>query len=167
MDGDVHVSDDDFRELMSLICGPVVVVTTLSRQVPAGTTISAFSSLSAEPRMVMLALDQTSRLLEKLRETERFGVNILGVGQEEWAKLFATKRDEKFTDVEWELCGGLPRLHGVAGWASCKTAQFVPGGDHTIVVGEIENESACYNGRTPLVYGRRTFGAHSGLLNAE
>lgn len=159
-----EVSDEEFRQLMSLVCGPVVVVTTMSEGEPAGTTISAFASLSAQPRMIMLALDQTSRLLGKIGATERFGVNILGVGQEELAARFATKRDDKFDGVGWTACAGLPRLSGTSGWASCKTERFVPGGDHIIVIGEVDSVSSDDSDRPPLVYGRRTFGAHSGLV---
>src|SRR5690242_13554525 len=94
-------SNQRFRDLMSMVCGPVVVITTAEGQEPAGTTVSAFSSLSLQPRLVMLALDRTSRLLARLRRTRRFGVNILDSGQSELATLFATKREDKFAGIEW------------------------------------------------------------------
>ncbi len=154
-------SNQRFRDLMSMVCGPVVVITTTEGQQPAGTTVSAFSSLSLQPRLVMLALDRTSRLLARLRRTRRFGVNVLDAGQSELATLFATKREDKFGGVEWSHRGGLPYLHGSPGWAECEVESLMPGGDHVIVVGRVDDLD--YQVCTPLIYSGRSFGTHAQL----
>jgi flavin reductase (DIM6/NTAB) family NADH-FMN oxidoreductase RutF len=154
-------SNQRFRDLMSMVCGPVVVITTAEGQEPAGTTVSAFSSLSLQPRLVMLALDRTSRLLARLRRTRRFGVNILDSGQSELATLFATKREDKFAGIEWSHRAGLPYLHGSPGWAECEVESLMPGGDHVIVVGRVDDLE--YQICTPLIYAGRTFGTHMQL----
>jgi flavin reductase (DIM6/NTAB) family NADH-FMN oxidoreductase RutF len=153
-----NISTQRFRDLMSIVCGPVVVITTTEEQKPAGTTVSAFSSLSLQPRLVMLALDRTSRLLARLRRTRRFGVNILDAGQSELATLFATKREDKFSGVPWSQRSGLPYLHGSPGWAECEVESLLPGGDHVIVVGRVEELE--YQACSPLIYAGRTFGTH-------
>lgn len=148
-----------FRDLMSMVYGSVVVVTTHDGADPAGTTVSAFSSLSLQPRLVMLALDRGSRLLGRLRQTRRFGVNILDATQTELATLFATKRNDKFAGVAWSDRGGLPYLHGSPGWAECEVESLIPGGDHVIVVGRVDDLD--YEECTPLIYGGRRFGTHT------
>jgi flavin reductase (DIM6/NTAB) family NADH-FMN oxidoreductase RutF len=161
---ETRVSDERFRDLMSMVCGPVVVVTTAIDDAPAGTTVSSFSSLSLQPRMLMLALDRSSRLLDKLRRAGRFGVNVLDARQETTARAFATKSDDKFDRVDWSYRGGLPYLDGSPGWAECAVEALVPGGDHVIVVGAVHDlESLEPGAYTPLIYGGRQFGTHSGL----
>jgi flavin reductase (DIM6/NTAB) family NADH-FMN oxidoreductase RutF len=155
---DPPVSEDQFRELMSVVCGPVTVVTTMAGGAPAGTTVSALMSLSLRPPLVTLALDRSSRLLGKIRASGRFGVNILGYGQEEVALVFATKGDDKFAGVAWAERHGLPLLDGVAGWAGCTLDQEYPGGDHVIVVGAVTDIRSW--DLAPLVYGSRKFGTH-------
>jgi flavin reductase (DIM6/NTAB) family NADH-FMN oxidoreductase RutF len=152
------VSNQRFRDLMSMVSGPVVVVTTSEGEAPAGTTVSAFTSLSLQPRLVMLALDRDSRLLSRLRRTRRFGVNILDAAQSDLATLFATKRLDKFAGVEWSHRAGLPYLHGSPGWAECVVESLMPGGDHVIVVGRVDDLD--YQDCTPLIYSGRSFGTH-------
>jgi len=59
-----------------------------------GTTVSAFCSLSAEPPLVLVALDKRSDLLALLRASRRFAVNVLAAGQEEIGVLCATKAED-------------------------------------------------------------------------
>jgi flavin reductase (DIM6/NTAB) family NADH-FMN oxidoreductase RutF len=153
-----HVPPEQFRELMSIVCGPVTVVTAMPEDTPAGTTVSAFMSLSLRPPMVTLALDRSSRLLGKIREEGRFGVNILSADQEAVALRFATKDEDKFTGIEWTIRHDLPLLGGVTGWAGCTVEQMLPGGDHVIIIGGVTDSESW--GRAPLVYGRRAFGTH-------
>lgn len=153
-----QVTEEQFREVMSVVCGPVTIVTTMSGGTPAGTTVSAFMSLPLRPPMVTLALDQSSRLLGKIRASGRFGVIILCRGQEELARAFATKSDDKFTGVAWTSRHDLPLLDGITGWAGCDLEQEVPGGDHVIIVGRVHDGQSW--GHPPLVYARRAFGTH-------
>lgn len=149
---------------MSIVCGPVVVVTTMVDDEPAGTTVSAFSALSLRPPLAMLALDRTSRLLRKIETSERLGINVLGEGQEDLAMAFATKRLDKFDGVRWSARNGLPCLHGAPGWAACSVTARIPGGDHIIVVAGVEDIEFSED-VAPLVYGGRRFGTHSALSN--
>jgi flavin reductase (DIM6/NTAB) family NADH-FMN oxidoreductase RutF len=73
--------------------------------------VSAFASLSMKPPMVLVALDRASNLLALVRESRRFGVNVLGSAQSALALTFAKKGGVgKFQGVHWELDHGLPRL---------------------------------------------------------
>jgi flavin reductase (DIM6/NTAB) family NADH-FMN oxidoreductase RutF len=149
------VGPEDFRETLCQVPSPVTVVTTLASHGPHGTTVSAFCSLSADPPLVLVALDNSSDLLALLRETGRFAVNLLAAGQEEIGRTCARKGTEKFASVAWSLDDGLPRIDGIAAWLSCEVQDLLPGGDHVIVVGLVK---ACDRGETePVVYHRRRF----------
>src|ERR1700730_10967432 len=105
------IGEQGFRDLMAAVCAQVTIVTAAEGG-PFGTTVSAFASLSLRPPMVTVALDGGSRLLEPVLRTGRFGVNVLGHGQEEAARLFARRSVDRFAAVEWHYDHGLPRLSG-------------------------------------------------------
>ncbi|WP_217558201.1 flavin reductase family protein [Streptomyces sp. GbtcB6] len=148
-----------FREVMAGVPTPVTVVTAMDGGRPHGTTVSAFTSLSMQPPMVMVALDRRSQLLGLLRSSLRFGVNVLGHAQTASALAFARKGGaEKFAGVLWEADRDIPRLLGAPGWLACEVADFVDGGDHVIVLGNVMSAETA--GGDPLTYHARAFGTH-------
>jgi flavin reductase (DIM6/NTAB) family NADH-FMN oxidoreductase RutF len=154
------VAERAFRNLMAAVCAPVTVVTAADGE-PFGTTVSAFASLSLRPPMITVALDLSSRLLDPVLRTRRFGVNILGHSQDETARLFAQRSVDRFAAVDWRYDHGLPRLSDAPGWLACELTSAVAGGDHMLLlgtVGEAEVRTA-----PPLVYGHRAYGTHSGF----
>lgn len=108
-----------FREVMSRVCTPVSVITSLDGNRPHGTTVSAFASLSMDPPMVLVSLDRGSDLLTLVRDTGRFGMNILAHDQSGLALTFARKGPDKFATVDWTIASNVPRLPGVAGFLAC------------------------------------------------
>ena len=89
-----------FLDTMASACSSVSVVTTVAAGVPHGTTVSAFCSLSVNPPMILVSLDNTSRLLRHVRDSGRFGLNLLASDQSDLARRFATKAGDKFAGVE-------------------------------------------------------------------
>lgn len=151
-----------FREVMAGVATPVSVVTSIAGGLPYGTTVSAFASLSMDPPMVLVALDRGSDLLAVIRESGRFGVNVLGATQSALALAFARKGGTgKFHGVPWELHHGLPRLPRAPGWLACEVAELVPGGDHVVALGDVL-AAETIDGR-PLTYHARDFGTHTVL----
>ena len=151
-----------FRETMAAVCTPVAVMTGLDGELPHGTTVSAFASLSMNPPMVLVALDRASELLALVRRTRRFGLNLLGAGQAGLARRFAAKGGAaKFAGVAWERhcrgaphprLGGLRRVHrrrsGARRRPPHRARQRGRRRDHR---------------RPPLVYHRRAFGTPAAL----
>ena len=151
-----------FREVMSSVCTPVSVVTAMSGDLPHGTTVSAFSSLSMNPPMVIVSLDLGSELLAVVRQTGCFGLNVLGSGQSALARTFARKGGAaKFAEVPWEIEAGVPRIPGAGGFLVCSVARLIPGGDHIIVLGDVLDARAAHG--QPLTYHARVFGTHVAL----
>ncbi|MGI5472992.1 flavin reductase family protein [Streptomyces sp. CA-132043] len=157
--GAALVSDTLFRQAMAEVATPVSVVTTAEGGTPYGTTVSAFASLSRNPPMAMVALDENSSLLAVLRRTHRFALNVLGAGQENLAGAFARKGSDRFAGVRWHEESGLPRLADVSIWLACAVDQFLPGGDHIIAAGLV-TEARVSEDAGPLTYHRRRFGTH-------
>ena len=103
---------DQFREAMAALPTGVTVVSAPAPDGPVGATANAVTSLSLEPPLMLAALDDGSRTLAAIRAARRFGVSVLGAGQEEVARAFATKAPhaEKWADV-----GGPPHPVGGGG----------------------------------------------------
>ena len=82
--------------------------------------------------------------LQVVRDTERFGVNVLAAGQEELARLFASKapEDAKFAGVAHTVHDGIPVIDGALAWVGCRLERLVPGGDHAIGIGAVEAAEA-------------------------
>ena len=161
--------DQVFRDLMAAVCAPVTVVTatgatSAGEPAPHGTTVSAFASLSLGPPLVTVALDRRSALLALVLGTRRFGVNVLGAGDDEIALRFArAAAADRFDGVPWTLSRGLPRLDCAAAWAACDLTRAVDGGDHLLLIGLVGHAES--RPAAPLVYGHRAFGTHSGFAH--
>lgn len=151
-----------FREAMSAVCTPVTVITAIRDGLPYGTTVSAFTSLSMDPPMVLVSLDRRSDLLQVVQSVGRFGVNVLSSEQADLAARFATKGGtDKFAEVTWDTCADVPRLPGAAGFVACRVADLIEGGDHLVILGDVLTADAA--GHPPLTYHKRTFGTHTSL----
>jgi flavin reductase (DIM6/NTAB) family NADH-FMN oxidoreductase RutF len=151
-----------FREVMAGVPTPVSVITSTAGGLPHGTTVSAFASLSMDPPMVLVSLDRGSDLLAVVRESGRFGVNVLGAHQSHLALAFARKGGTgKFNGVRWDIDSDLPRLPGAPGWLACEVATLVDGGDHVVALGTVVAAETSHG--KPLTYHLRNFGTHAAL----
>jgi len=146
----------EFREAMAHVPAPVTIITTTLGGMPTGTTVSAFASLSITPPMVLFALDNRGGMIERLRASGRAGINVLAGGQSEIALQFARHGEaDRFDGLGWHADNGLPRIDGATSWLRCEELTFIPGGDHTVVLGTVM-EAQTEPGSS-LTYHLRTF----------
>lgn len=150
-----------FREVLATFPAGVVVVTASQPSgEPAGLTVSAFCSVSANPTLVLVCVDKASNTLPAIEASGAFTVNILAAGREELALLFASKRTDKFAAVAWELpalasAGPILRSDAAA-YLVCRVDQAVEAGDHWVFIGEAV-EADLHDHHVPLLYCRRAF----------
>ena len=154
------VEPDRFRAVMGHFATGVAVVTATGPEGPVGMTANAVCSLSLDPLLLLVCFADGARTLRVVRETERFGVNVLASDQEALARRFASKalaEAEKFSGVAHTIHDGIPVLeHGLA-WVGCALCELVPGGDHVIGIGHVE--AAETGSRVdPLVWHRGRYG---------
>jgi flavin reductase (NADH) len=166
----VPVDRDLFVEIMASHPAGVAVVTTLDTDgTPRGLTTTAVSSVSAEPPLLLVCVDLTSRTLPALRAGGRFVVNFLREGRSELARLFASKAEDKFEAVEWRpSTTGLPVLHADAlAWAECATVHEIEPGDHVVLLGQVEDGDGAADEDAPLMYYRRSWGVWAPVVEDE
>ena len=133
------VGKEEFRTALSRFASGVTVVTTIDASgIPWGMTVSAFSSVSLEPPLVLICIDKHASGHDHLVEDSAFAVNILGEGQEEVSRRFASRDVDRFEGVGYRHgTTGTPLLEGAMAHIECIVVSTHPGGDHTIVVGEV------------------------------
>lgn len=157
------VTASAFRETLGAVAAPVTIVTAWLAGRPHGTTVSAFSSLSLTPPLVLICLDHRSDLLDAITADRRFGVNVLARDQATLAARFARPDCDRFDGTEWHDDGGLPRLTGTSAFLACELEAVVRRGDHhvlTALVNRAERSS-----RPGLVYCERSYAALLPLKN--
>jgi flavin reductase (DIM6/NTAB) family NADH-FMN oxidoreductase RutF len=139
-----EVGPERFRSVIGNLPTGVTVVTVHTADGPVGMTANAVCSLSLEPLLMLVCFDNTARTLPAVRETGRFGINVLAAGQDNLARLFASKKPEreKFADVAHTVHDGIPVIEGVVAWVGCRLERLIPGGDHTIGIGAVEAAEA-------------------------
>ena len=148
------IDDAAFKSAMSHFASGVTVVTTEHDGKPYGMTVASFASLSLRPPLVLVCIEKSVKTHEAIAAAGRFGVSILAAAQAEISGRFASKRDDKFDGVSM-LRGnnGVPLISGALTTLECTVHQQLPGGDHSIFVGEVTDCHITTEG-APLVYFR-------------
>jgi flavin reductase (DIM6/NTAB) family NADH-FMN oxidoreductase RutF len=144
---------DDFRSAMAVMPTAVTVIASVGESGAAGATANAVASLSLEPPLMLVCLDRGSRTLAAVRSSGRFSVNVLGAGDEQLARAFASKapHEEKWAGIEWEERDGMPRIADALAWIACELRDLLDGGDHVIVTGAVL-DLAVNEDAAPLVF---------------
>lgn len=133
------VDQASFRRALGQFASGVTVVTTLGKDGSLlGLTVSSFCSVSLDPPLVLVCIDNRSETHDGFEASGVFGVSILAEGQEEWSNRFAFAGAEKFSGVELRRGEHLvPLVPGALAHLECRVSAALPGGDHTIYLGEV------------------------------
>ncbi|HEX7831298.1 MAG TPA: flavin reductase family protein [Thermoanaerobaculia bacterium] len=147
------IDDAGFKLAMSHFASGVTVVTTEHEGTRFGMTVASFASLSLHPPLVLVCIEKNVKSHDAIANAKKFGVSILSKEQADISNRFASRRDDKFEGVAvrtGEL--GVPLIDGALCALECKLHASLPGGDHTIFVGEVVDAQS--NESAPLVYFR-------------
>lgn len=153
MKGDLVMAIDagGFKKAMSRWASGVTVVTAEHNGVRHGMTVSSFASVSLDPPLVLICIGKAAPTHDIIRKGERFVVNVLGDTQEAISIRFATKHDDRFEGVAVRTGQlGVPIIEGCVAAIECRLHETLPGGDHTIYVGEVVNADIAEG--SPLIY---------------
>ncbi|GAB3463102.1 flavin reductase family protein [Actinophytocola sediminis] len=129
------VNGSSLRDFMRGWATGVAVVTSHLADAPIGCTVNTFTSVSLNPPLVLVSLNETSRTLHAITASQAFGVNILSAGQAHLATHFATASGDRFTNVPHEVTHGIPALTGALAVMACTVADTITLADHVLVFG--------------------------------
>ena len=135
------LNPDDLRHAMRQWATGVTVVTAQSAGVRHGMTVSSFTSLSLEPPLVLVSLEQTAKTYRLVQEARHFGVTVLSQEQVEISNRFAGRipdGEDRFAGLEsFSMISGAPLLQGGLAWFDCVVIATYPAGNHTVFIGEV------------------------------
>jgi flavin reductase ActVB len=152
-------SSTSFRAAMSRFPTGVVIVTTRGDGgTPYGFTASSFCSVSLEPPMVLVCLATSANCHPAFAATRDFAVSILRDGQQDLARRFATRSEDKFL-VDGFAAGpnGSSVVEEALAVVECSVHARHEAGDHVIILGLVERVRLSEPGM-PVVYFDRGFG---------
>lgn len=151
---DLTVSGDQLRAAVGTFPSGVTIVTTRSGGEDVGLTVSAFSSLSLEPAMVVLSVDNGSSSLPYLTVGAPVGISVLAEGQGGLAGQFSRKGIDRFAGVDIvRRTNDVALIEGAAAWFAGEIVNAFPGGDHTILTVSVADCGTEDDAR-PLLYQR-------------
>jgi flavin reductase (DIM6/NTAB) family NADH-FMN oxidoreductase RutF len=148
-----------FRKALGCFASGVTVVTAFDRQgdVPVGVTVSAFSSLSLDPPLVLFCLGNQTSSLGMFKAAGHFAINVLSETQRDLSIRFASRAQDKWQGVAWDKWeSGAPILGHCLTNLECSLINTMDGGDHTIFVGQVERMRH-QEGGSPLIYFRGSY----------
>lgn len=122
------------RACMSRFATGVTVVTYNGDDGPRGATMNSFTSVSANPPLVLISVARRARCHDQLLD-KAFCVNILGAEQEPLARQFAGAPGA--AEPHWVAGAPVPRLAQPLAWVECDPWRSYDGGDHTLLLGRV------------------------------
>jgi len=175
------IDPGDLRKALGQFCTGVVVVTGCVEGKPMGFAAQSFVSLSLDPALVGISPARTSASWPEIRRSGHFCINILTQAQKDVCDTFArsagragrtgrTGRAEsagsagipdgdKFSGLVWQGGEtGSPILQDVLAWVDCRIEAEHPAGDHTFVIGAVENLEVCAPEAKPLLFFQGRYG---------
>jgi flavin reductase ActVB len=156
------VTAEVFREAMAHLASPVTVVTAMGDNgEPRGFTASAVCSLSADPPLLLVCMNRTGSTHDVFATACHFLVNVLTDEQTDVATAFARHGRAEAEAGLVPLERGVPGVPGASARFLCAREQLLPGGDHSILVGRLENVTL--TGDSPLIHYRRDWHRPSAL----
>ena len=147
------INQNAFKEALRGWATGVTVVTARAGEKVHGMTVSAFSSVSLEPPLVLVCANRGSTTHGIIEEGGVFAVNILAAHQKEGSNVFASSKyeDSRLERVGWtEGETGAPLIDEALASLECKVSSAHREGSHTIYIGQVE--AVHTNDATPLLY---------------
>ncbi|MFI6345943.1 flavin reductase family protein [Streptomyces sp. NPDC050560] len=155
---------DGFRAALGSFAAGVNVITLNDADgSPQGMTATAFSSVSTDPLLVLICVNRANRTYERIAETGRFGVNILGAAAREISDHCARPGSDKTLAGEWLV--DRPEWHAPAlakalAFLDCETEKDVEAGTHAVLIARVRSIGIAGDdrpGRAPLIHFRGAY----------
>jgi len=149
---------DLFRRAMGRFATGVTVLTTRTRELDHAMTASALTSVSLEPLLLLVCVEREARFHDAVVEAGIWGISVLSSHDRPGADWLATRGRPLHGQLDRIAHHpgqqtGVALLDGALSTFECRTTAVHPGGDHSIVVGEVVSvTTAAHPGEALLYY---------------
>ena len=114
----------------------MTVITAWQDERTHGMTANAFVSVSLDPPLVLVSLDNRAFMHQILPVIGRYGVSVLAENQQQLSNHFAGRTVEGLHIRFVERCG-VPLLEGAVAYFVVEVMDVHPAGDHTLYIGRV------------------------------
>lgn len=163
------VDVEGFRQALGSAATHVNVITAREQDgQPIGMTATAFSSVSADPLLVLICVNRENRTYSRILRSGLFGVNILSGRAQEISAFCARPQSDKVLKDEWLSDNGrvwsAPALSDALAFLDCEVYRDLHAGTHAVILGAVRGiglpEEGAAEAIEPLLYFR---GSYHGL----
>lgn len=148
-----------FKQAMRNTAASVNVISCRGADGDYGLTATAFSSITADPPTVMIAINSGASIYKHLLEQRRFCVNVLQADEQEIASDFAGRLppEARFGQHAWRrLRSGNPALLASSAGFDCAITEVAHVGTHLVAIAEVRE---CWSSELPsLLYSSGRYG---------
>jgi flavin reductase (DIM6/NTAB) family NADH-FMN oxidoreductase RutF/DNA-binding MarR family transcriptional regulator len=131
-------SPEALRRALGQFPTGVAIVTATRDGKPFGMTVNSFAAVSLEPPLILWSVARSAFSHDAFAAADAFAVHFLGSGHHELALRFAGRALDKFAGVSHRAGQtGAPLIEELAPSFECRSWARYPGGDHSIIVGEV------------------------------
>jgi len=134
-------NQEQFRLAMGCFATGVTIITVDFEGEMQGMTANAFASVSLDPMLVLVCVDQKAKTHAHLHARKRFGINVLAENQRSVSEHYADpEREEPWPEARFDRTQhGTPVLHAALAYLECRLQNAQDAGDHTIFIAEVED----------------------------
>jgi flavin reductase (DIM6/NTAB) family NADH-FMN oxidoreductase RutF len=152
-----QVDRDEFRRACGRFATGICVAATTDRGVDYAMTVSAFTSVSLDPLLVLVCVEKITRFHEAVLSSGAWTVSVLPEDAEDVSRWFAEKgrpTNAQFADHPHHPAPvtGMPVLDVATATLECRTRAVYDGGDHDIVLADVVGLWSGPSDRRPLLY---------------
>ncbi len=132
------MDDRQFRNAMGKFATGVNVIATEVDGETYGMTANAFMSVSLDPKLIVISIGDKANMLERIRKSGKFSVNVLSCEQQEESMRFAGQKqfEDKF---EFATLAGVPVVENAVCQLSCEVYNEHTEGDHVLFIGKVND----------------------------
>lgn len=152
----------DFKLAMRSTAASVNIITCAGGDADYGLTATAFSSVTADPPTVLIAVNSGASIYPHLIRQKRFCVNVLSADAVDAANDFAGRLppEQRFGKHAWRrLDSGNPALLASSAGFDCRITDFHHVGTHLVAIAEVLD--CWHSDQEPLLYSSGRYGRFS------
>ena len=157
-----QVDEALYRRAFGRFATGICVLSTRSDGIDHAMTINTLTSVSLEPLLVLVCVEIEARFHDAVIDAGVWGISVLPASARPAAAWLATRgrplhgQLDRIPHAAGERTG-VALLDGALATLECRTTAAYPGGDHTILVGEVVGAAVPAESEPALLYHRGTY----------
>lgn len=148
MNGDTA---QDFRTLFRRLTTGVTLIAVAGDAGPIGMTVNSLTPVSLNPPLLLFCAALTSATAKRIGDVGAFSVNLLASNQQD-VSMHHAGRPFAAPTWQWRETASVPWIEGANATFRCRLVAEHPGGDHRILIGQIDEMFGPASATTPLLY---------------